>query len=313
VIIYLLVAIVLLVLMLSYMKWAEKAGIIDQPNVRSSHTRPTIRGGGVIFPVAVLLWGLFFDHGAWPLISAVVLAGLVGFLDDRYSLHQLPRIVVQSFAVVLLIWQVGILAESVIMILLAFFVLTGWLNAFNFMDGINGISSFYSLVLLFGVWLFADRVPDLDVSLIYVICISLIIFSWFNARKRALVFAGDVGSMSLAVILGYLVALLMFTTGRWEFIVLISVYGVDTVMTIFHRLIKKENIFKAHRSHLYQYLANEMKWEHITISVLYGGSQFGIILGLYFINHVYWSLYSLLILSSLGIVYLISKSIILKK
>jgi UDP-N-acetylmuramyl pentapeptide phosphotransferase/UDP-N-acetylglucosamine-1-phosphate transferase len=305
--IYLLIFALLLVFILLYKKWAENAGIIDRPNERSSHTRPTIRGGGIIFPAAVLIWGLFFDHSSWPFVAAVFIAGFIGFLDDRYSISQWPRLLVQSTAVVLLIWETGILSESVIWILIAFIMIAGWLNAFNFMDGINGISAFYATAVLLGVWLFSDLMPFANLSLIYVVLLCLVIFSWFNARKRALVFAGDVGSLSMGLILAYFVTMLIISTGRWEFILLLSVYGVDTVLTIVHRLLKRENIFEAHRSHLYQYLANEMKWNHLLVSFIYAVTQLLIIVGLYFIDIKFWLIYTLTVLVTLGLVYIVSK------
>lgn len=301
----------MLLILSLYFKLAYRYNIIDLPNERSSHAKPTIRGGGIIFPAAILLWGVFFAHSSWPFIIAVALAGLIGFLDDRYSLSPWVRIFVQSAAVGFVIGQAGILTESVIWVVIAFILITGWLNAFNFMDGINGISAFYALSVIFGTWLFADKVPELDLSLIYIVIISLILFSWFNARKKALVFAGDVGSLSMGIILAFLVTILIVTTGRWEFIIMLSVYGVDTVLTIIHRLIKKENIFEAHRTHLYQYLANEMQWNHLAVSFLYALIQFGIILGLYFVEMEYWLIYSISVLVTLGVVYICSKYIIL--
>lgn len=310
--IYLLIFAFLLVFLLSYMKWAEKAGVIDRPNERSSHTRPTIRGGGIIFPAAVLIWGLFFDHNSWPFIAAAVFAGIIGFLDDRYSISQWPRLLVQSVAVGLVLWELGIITGFVIWTIVAFIIITGWLNAFNFMDGINGISAFYATSVLLGVWLFADNLPSNDMSLIYVVILSLMTFSWFNARKRALVFAGDVGSLSMGIVLAYLVTNLIVSSGRWEFIIMLSVYGVDTVLTIVYRILQKENIFEAHRSHLYQYLANEMNWNHLLVSFIYATTQLLIILGLYLLDIRLWLIYALIVLVSLGLVYILSKFLVIR-
>ena len=311
--IFFLITILLLIFMLAYIKWAVKVGVVDLPNDRSSHTRPTIRGGGIIFPAAILMWGVFFDHSSWPFIIAVLLAGGIGFMDDRYNLSQLPRLIVQSIAVLLILWEVSLMTESIWFILIGFVLVTGWLNAFNFMDGINGISVFYAVAVIAGIYLFIDYIPQIELSLIYVVMISLIIFAWFNARTRAVAFAGDVGSLSLGLILAYLVTTLILETGRWEFILFLSVYGVDTVMTILHRLTKRENIFEAHRSHLYQYLANEMGWHHLAVSAIYALTQFGIILGLYLIESSLWPIYSMSVLASLGLIYIIGKAVVIRR
>jgi UDP-GlcNAc:undecaprenyl-phosphate/decaprenyl-phosphate GlcNAc-1-phosphate transferase len=181
------------------------------------------------------------------------------------------------------------------------------------MDGINGISVFYALAVLGGVWLFSDRIPEIETSLMYVILIALVIFGWFNARPRAVAFAGDAGSLSLGLILAWPVTLLVLESGRWEFILLLGVYGVDTVLTIVHRLIRRENIFEAHRSHLYPYLANEAGWGHLPVAILYATTQAAITLGLYTLNPDHWPPYSITILTSLAIIYILVKKVILNR
>ncbi|MDR9443221.1 MAG: UDP-GlcNAc--UDP-phosphate GlcNAc-1-phosphate transferase, partial [Schleiferiaceae bacterium] len=140
-----------------------------------------------------------------------------------------------------------------------------------FMDGINGITAFYALSVLapLAYLNFSAGEQFFPQSLLYVVGISVWVFSWFNARKRARTFAGDVGSVSMAFILAYLMLQLFLHTGQWAYILFLSVYGVDAVLTIMHRLIKRENIFQAHRSHFYQYLANELAWPHLRVSGLY--------------------------------------------
>ncbi len=99
---------------------------------------------------------------------------------------------------------------------------------------------------------------------------SLIIFGFYNFRKIAICFAGDVGSVSMAYIIIFGITLLVLTTGNLSFILLLAVYGVDSILTIIHRLLKKENIFSAHRSHLYQYMVKIPQIGHLNIAVTYG-------------------------------------------
>lgn len=310
---YLIVFILLSIFMYAYLNWASKVGIIDQPNKRSSHTNPTIRGGGIVFPIAILCWGVLFDHSAWLMIISILLIGLIGFLDDRYSLHQIPRLTVQSISVIILLYFLGYSEFNLIILFFGFILITGWLNTFNFMDGINGISVLYAISVLAGIYMFSENIPGIPMSLYYVLIIALIIFGFLNIRKKAIVFAGDVGSLTLGLIIAYLVTSLIIETGRLEFILFLSVYGVDSVLTIVHRLFKRENIFEAHRSHLYQYLANELEYSHAFIASVYSALQFGIILGLKFISFELLAIYSLITLSILISLYILIKYIILNK
>lgn len=123
------------------------------------------------------------------------------------------------------------------------------------MDGINGITVFYALVSL-GTFYW---VPELqaDQDWILLVGLSCLIFAGFNARKKALVFAGDVGSVSMALILGYLMVKTILLTGNPWYLFFFSLYGVDAGLTLLIRLRKGENVLEPHRSHLYQFLANE--------------------------------------------------------
>jgi UDP-N-acetylmuramyl pentapeptide phosphotransferase/UDP-N-acetylglucosamine-1-phosphate transferase len=139
------------------------------------------------------------------------------------------------------------------------------------MDGINGITVLYALVSIGSfAWLFRN---DESFELLVVMGIGCLVFGFFNVRKKAKTFAGDVGSVSMAIFLAYFMIKLIFETGQIGYILFFSIYGVDAIITILYRLKNKENIFQAHRSHLYQYLANELKWPHVVVSLLYGTIQ----------------------------------------
>ena len=251
---------------LLYFLIADKYNIIDKPNERSSHTKPTIRGGGVIFVLAVLLaW--IMGVASWPLALGIVLVGAVSMVDDIRPLHQLPRISVHLLATGLLIYDISQGTSLGLWIPVLFFLLIGWTNLFNFMDGINGITVLYALVALVTFY----QLPALEgeQELIALVGISSLVFAWFNVRKKAKTFAGDVGSVSMAMVLGYLMIKLIFITQNPFYLFFFSLYGIDACMTIFIRLSKKENIFNPHRTHLYQYLANEKGFSHLSISFAY--------------------------------------------
>ncbi|MDO6440375.1 glycosyltransferase family 4 protein [Cyclobacterium sp. 1_MG-2023] len=267
---YIIVFLLLLVAQLLYFIIAKKFSIIDKPNERSSHTKPTIRGGGVIFVLAVLLaW--IMGVASWPLALGIVLVGAVSMVDDIRPLHQLPRISVHLLATGLLIYDISQGTSLGLWIPVLFFLLIGWTNLFNFMDGINGITVLYALVALITFY----QLPALegDQELIALVGISSLVFAWFNVRKKAKTFAGDVGSISMAMVLGYLMIKVIFITQNPFYLFFFSLYGIDACMTIFIRLSKKENIFNPHRTHLYQYLANEKGFSHLSISFAYAGLQ----------------------------------------
>ncbi|MEX0967275.1 MAG: UDP-GlcNAc--UDP-phosphate GlcNAc-1-phosphate transferase [Bacteroidia bacterium] len=257
-----------------YFRIVRALKMTDTPNPRSSHQLPTIRGGGIIFPIALLLF-IFFDSGQWLLwTTGVFLAALVSFWDDWREVPAKWRLVVYFIAAALLIAEFDLWQQSVPYSLLLLILFTGIINAYNFMDGINGITGAYSLLWLLSIfvlhWHLDTGFPDL---FFYIMSVSLVIFILLNFRKRALCFAGDVGSISIALILLFPTFWLIHTTGSWIFLLLLAVYGIDSVLTIFYRLIKGENIFRAHRHHIYQNLANEWNWEHLPIALLYTGIQ----------------------------------------
>ena len=139
------------------------------------------------------------------------------------------------------------------------------------MDGINGIMVLYGLVSLGSFYFLSSSANSRE--LIMILILASLIFAFFNVRKKAKTFAGDVGSVALAFILGYFMLDLILISGRWEYILFFSVFGIDSVVTILFRLKNKENIFEAHRSHLYQYFANELKFSHVVVSVIYAVIQ----------------------------------------
>ena len=98
-------------------------------------------------------------------------------------------------------------------------------------------------------------------------------FNFFNVRKKAKCFAGDVGSVSIAMIVMFSLLQLINATGNLVYILFLAVYGVDSILTIIHRLTKRENIFEAHRSHLYQWLVKPGPFSHLQMAMFYGLSQ----------------------------------------
>ena len=312
---YLISPVILLIALMIYFKIADHYNIIDKPNERSSHSYLTIRGGGVIFPFAVLIWFFFYGQNQYWIILALLLLSLISFLDDVKTLSSKIRLIIHFMAVSILFWQLQVFELPWFIIVLSYFIIIGWINAFNFMDGINGITAFYGLTTLASFAWLNIKTKFISQELLIVLILSLLIFSFFNARKRAKTFAGDVGSVSLAFLLAWFMIALIAESGKIEYILFFSVYGIDAVFTILKRLLKGENIFKAHRSHLYQLLCNELKWPHVYVAVLYSAIQLGInltIINLISVNKANFIVLAILILL-LCIIYLFSRFLIKKR
>jgi UDP-GlcNAc:undecaprenyl-phosphate/decaprenyl-phosphate GlcNAc-1-phosphate transferase len=272
---YLLFSFILIIAEIAYLRVARHYQIIDKPNERSSHFEPVIRGGGVIFGMAVILWyALFTQQYYWFVIGTVAIT-LISYADDVMTLPATSRFLVHLLAVVTLFHQLDLLTLWPLWFaVLAVIICIGTLNAYNFMDGINGITGIYALVALATFFYLDHSLTDYaDNSLMVVMMVAVMIFLYFNFRKKAICFAGDVGSVPLAFVQVFLLLSLITATQRYGWVLMMLVFGVDSVITILYRLRRRENIFKAHRTHLYQYLTNELKIPHLVIAAVYGVVQ----------------------------------------
>lgn len=264
------ITVILIAAELVYFRVANRFNIIDKPNERSSHIRPVIRGGGIIFCVAVLIW-FAYSGFIWPWVTiAITAAAFISFVDDINPQPARIRFTIHFISVLLVFYSIGIFNWPVWLCVAALIVCIGALNAFNFMDGINGITGVYSLVMLSTFAYVNSSLQFTHQQFIFVMVSAVLVFLFFNFRRKAACFAGDVGSVTMAFILIFLLLQLISHTMNLLWVLLFLVYGIDAVVTIIYRITRKENIFKAHRSHLYQYLCNELKWQHRAVSLLYG-------------------------------------------
>ena len=303
----------LVVAELVYFRIAEHFGIVDHPNGRSSHRKVVLRGGGVIYIVGMWLYAAFFGMELWPFLAGLTLAGLVSFVDDVRSLSDGVRLVVQFVAMGLVFYGWGVLQLGYWWMVVPGMVLcVGIVNAYNFMDGINGINGAYTLAVLGALLIAATgastgSATDLatgfgpstgsgtvlatgfgastssatglgsaTVPVIVVGMLADLVFCVFNfaPKGKARCFAGDVGSVGAAFIVVFLLGRLILATGDFTYLVFLAVYGVDSVLTIVHRIMLRENLGVAHRKHAYQLMANELGMEHTVVAAIYAGLQF---------------------------------------
>jgi UDP-N-acetylmuramyl pentapeptide phosphotransferase/UDP-N-acetylglucosamine-1-phosphate transferase len=265
-----------------YSKWATRENILDIPNERSSHTKPIPRGGGVVI-VALTLGGLFLCQvlgscGSWKLVlgfmfGAFLISG-ISWVDDLHSLPVGIRFTCHSLAAVIGIvvfgyWHtvsfplIGQIQLDLVGLPLTFFWIVGLTNAFNFMDGIDGIAAVQAAVAgfwwsVFG-WVYLQ--PLLLVLGLCLACSSMgfLVHNWPPAR----IFMGDVGS----AFMGYTFAMLpimardsLSPDGGWDGSFLAGIlitwpFLLDTTYTFLRRLYKGENVLRSHRTHIYQRLA----------------------------------------------------------
>lgn len=295
---FLIIGVLLLIAELIYFKTALHFGIVDKPNLRSSHKKVTILGGGLIFILAVWLWALFFNmHDPWFLIG-ISLVALISFVDDIWSVPNYIRLIVQFLSIFLIIFDLGILRLELWWgVLIAWIVSVGIVNAFNFMDGVNGMTGGYSMAVLLPIIVMMRSLGN-GLTLPITVVISILIFCFFNFRTKAKCFAGDVGAVSIAFVIIFLLGWLIIRTKDFSYIIFLAVYGVDSSMTILHRILLHEKLGKAHRKHMYQLMANELKVPHVIVSAIYMIVQLLISAGLIWlpINHYVYAAIVLLLL-----------------
>lgn len=261
-----------------YINLATRFGIVDKPNERSMHSRLVLRGGGIIFTAAFLM---FLAANSILEISTIgnylafgigfFIISIISFLDDLKSVSYKIRLAVHAIAAFFLLYFfIGFAGFPIWIYPFLLFLLVGIINAYNFMDGINGITGVYSLVLLFSLlYVNKEIVTFADERFIIYPILASVVFLFFNFRKKAKIFLGDVGSVGIAFWIVALLGLLIIKTENFKWILFLSVYGVEVIFTIVERLFYKENILKAHNKHLYDLLAGKWNIDHRWISLIY--------------------------------------------
>ena len=177
------------------------------------------------------------------------------------------------------------LIARIAFVAIALIVCVGATNIYNFMDGVNGITAGYSFAVLIPLMLINMRVRFVESSFLVVMLLAVLVFSFFNFRPRgkAKCFAGDVGSVGMAIIVLFAIGMLIVRTGDITWLIFLLVYGVDGCLTICHRIMLHEKLGEAHRKHAYQLMANELKMGHTLVSAIYMALQLAVSLGFIFL------------------------------
>lgn len=253
-----------------------RKGFLDIPGERSSHKRPTPKGGGVGVLLVFVLASLISGQPLFSWLPLTALAG-ISFVNDLRGISPKLRLAAQFASAGLALggaWWAGEVCWSGMLLLPAFLFIVATTNYYNFMDGINGMAGITGIIA-FGALAFftAGTGASPLLPVMGAVIGALTGFLPFNL-PRARLFMGDVGS----ILLGFLFAFCVCVCARnWtEFLVMASflfTFYADEVVTMTERLWRGESLLEPHRRHLYQFLANEQKIAHWKVSVGYGAVQ----------------------------------------
>ncbi|AFY81384.1 MraY family glycosyltransferase [Oscillatoria acuminata] len=289
-----LITFLLSLLTTGWLKQRFSQNLLDIPNDRSSHSQPTPRGGGLGFIIAFAVVTLstpilssyfpkLFPDNFLPLTppqpfllqlwAILTPLALIGFLDDKQNLPASIRYLIQLTAASIAIFCFGPFpqpwltpwgtAGRIIAILLTLIAITALINFYNFMDGLDGLVAGVTTVQLGFLALYLNQ------PLWWLLAAALLGFLSWN-WSPAKIFMGDVGS----TVLGAAVAIALLNADRptpaWTALAITLPLTADAISTLVRRLIRRENIFKAHRSHLYQRL-QQSGWSHGQVASTYIG------------------------------------------
>ncbi|MGN1246576.1 MAG: hypothetical protein ACI4UN_08070 [Muribaculaceae bacterium] len=272
-------------LLRAYIMLARRFGITNE-------TSDVVTGGGIIIPLAYLGADLFAAHSCvlYPyFFVGMAIIATISFIDDIHDVSPLLRLAVHFICAVLLLMQFQANAPSIDMpwwlctiVVVGIVALT---NAFNFIDGIKGITGCYALAVLLPY--FFTFIP-VNETVYMCITAAVIAFCCFNFRTPERCYCGDTGSISL----GYFLAFVILSQSAYApymsqsalslsgidptVIIFVIVYLTDFALTLCKRILRRENILNSHRSHLFQRLAFEVGVPHMHIAISYAAVQVAI-------------------------------------
>ena len=241
--------------------------MLDVPNARSNHANPVPKGGGLAVVFALIIPMLIADIELAIVLSLLLLAA-ISFLDDLISVAAPVRLLVQVIAVAIPLSFLPVDFTGGLIPPLAEKILIGmawiwFINLFNFMDGIDGIAAVEMISIGLGIALlmvFADLFPNSLSHYSMILAAAGCGFWWWN-RHPAKIFLGDVGSIPIGFIIGYLLLLTANSGYIVAALILPGYYVADATITLIRRLWKRQKIWIAHSSHYYQQAARK-GWRH---------------------------------------------------
>jgi len=278
---------------------ASKIDLIDYPGPRSSHFNPIPKAGGIGIALSVF-FVCFIEKISLGFCLPVLLIIVLGFLSDKDKILPKYRFIIQSVVAVFFVYYHNTFNEYGLWIsvfLILFVVATT--NFFNFMDGINGLAATtgviaFGLLALFSLSILKNHQVFLTSLILTASCAGFLPFNF----PRAKVFMGDVGSIFLGFVFAALTIKVSASINIFLCLIMfLCVFYSDAVLTIYFRWRKGENLFKAHRQHLYQYMCNELGLPHWKVTVLYAVVQiiFGFLAIFMYNRELKWQIALLLV------------------
>lgn len=233
---------------------ASRLGLVQAPNARSSHVKPTPTGGGIGIVLGMIVAGAYaavqLGWTAGLVLVAAMLLAAVGLRDDVKSVHWTIRLGTQFVLF-------GIVAFTLLPPLLAIPAVIGgvlFINIFNFMDGIDGIAGMEAAFVFLGaaIIIAADTSAVWWLSALAAACLGFLVLNFPPAR----IFMGDVGSTALGLTIASL-AIFPLGLSLWQWLILPAVFLSDGLVTLGRRIMQGERVFEAHRRHAYQLLSRK--------------------------------------------------------
>ncbi|HAU2363474.1 glycosyltransferase family 4 protein [Legionella pneumophila serogroup 1] len=252
--------------------FAQHTKLIDIPNERNLHSRPTVRGGGLVF-IGLSLFCWFFICNSQFFLTldqfifsiAIIFIATISFIDDFYNLSVTIRFFFQcliAFLIVIFIlpsqldFGLFLFENTYLIAFFLFFAVIWAINHFNFMDGLDGFCASQAIFLLAAYALFFNSAGSLiyqDFCLILISSLAgFLIFNFPPAK----IFMGDVGSASLGLITFFIaiIAQKNYQIPILYWFILNSLFLFDSTVTLIRRIIKHEKWFSPHKKHAYQRL-----------------------------------------------------------
>ncbi len=251
------------------LKILRRYNLLDRPNERSSHAVPIPRGGGIaVMAVLIVAMALLWLRqgvpilATWPVTVPMIGLAAISWIDDVRDLGPLPRLAAQVIAVGCGLWALpgpwhaaapGAMGWGLAVVLGLAWV--WFINLFNFMDGIDGITGAETLVIGLGVAAVATAVPASVLTPVWPVALvtaaamlGFLVWNWHPAK----IFLGDVGSVPLGFLLGWML-LFAALKGYWAAALILPLYYLtDSTVTLLRRLLRGERIWQAHKTHFYQ-------------------------------------------------------------
>jgi UDP-N-acetylmuramyl pentapeptide phosphotransferase/UDP-N-acetylglucosamine-1-phosphate transferase len=271
--------------------WSPRLGLMDVPNTRSSHTQPTPRGGGLAFvlvsvatTLAAAMWsGTALPTGAFALLVSSLLVAAISLADDRWRLSARTRFIAHIAGALILVTGGGLVREIVLpwgtvwildrlSVPFTLLWIVGVANAFNFMDGIDGLVAGQAIVAAMAIMWMAQIYSLGNVVLVMLILATSVLGFLLHNWPPARIFMGDVGSAFLGfVFAGWAVVFSGARSGALPFLAWAGVLGLflfDAGLTLGYRILRGERWYEAHREHFYQRLIRR-GWSHAIVTSLY--------------------------------------------